>query len=907
MLEPDQNNQASLEVLREASDPRTAQDRLKRLASHRDERVREQVAGNPNAPTDALYRLCVRHPEAFLKNPVLELLILENPNLLVEMPEYARSSVLSCEDAPMVFLEWSEKWNEGLLAVLRNPNAPKALLERLADHAEERVAQAAKLHVNTGAEAERDPLAEAMNAMSKAALERDGEMIKDLFALEAVPVWALELLCQDSDAELRALAAAHPDAPPAVLERLAVDEEEPVRQRAVAHRNASGDWSERYRKLQMMEALEPERVEGLAGAGSWARKLAARHPNAPLALIVGLASDEDWRVREAVALNPQLPFDTLEALFNDSDRDVRAAAASHPKATVAQLERLAGDTDERVRQAIAAHPNAPQRLIEHLERAASNDPSLNAQELQVVQRYGEWGRQIAAAHPNADRDTLERLSRDEVWRVRQAVGHNPCTTPTILEGLAQDSDSDVRGAVAQNPSAPLHVLETLSLDAHNEVRKSVAQNPNASAAILERLGADDHWTVRQAVASHANAPDGTLVMLVRDADRDVRQALIERLALPEAVLEALFAGWPEPINLSTDRPNDLYRRALQLDPDLPDAFLASLAVGEEWARLLVARHANAPQSALEHLSSDNDWRVRQAVAQNSSAPWAVLARMLDDHDADVRTAVASHANVPQSALERLAHDAHTGVRTAVLAREDAPQAALETLAGDEEEEVRRRAQADPRVPRELVEGYARAEAQDTGLEPAALEALSLGGAWARGLAARHPNTPQNALVRLATDERWVVRQAVAGNSSAGATLLASMAADSDLDVRRSLAGHPNTPQDALETLLHDAEDGVRRAALGNPNLSAELRIARRRRAIGNCARAKEGLNRAIGLSHPDVPESELMKSRHLASGEWLERLALALNPTLPQAGIERLSRDGNRIVRAVAKSRLEKP
>ncbi len=895
----------------EASDSRTAPERLRRLASHGDQTVRHAVAANPNAPTDALYRLAVRHPDAFLKNPVLELLILENPNLLSEMPDYARSSLLACETVPVGFLEWAEKWNESLMAVLMNPNAPKEMVGRLVAHADERVANAARLHVNADghledSQLERDVMLTATEAMSKATLDRDTESIKDLFAVNAVPTWALEVLCGDSDVELRTLAASHPNAPLGVLEKLAVDEEESIRQRALAHQNAPRGWMARYGQLEKLDLnLEAATVERLAQAGSWARKLAARHPNAPLALILQCSTDDDWRVREAVAQNPHLPADTLERLSHDSDRDVRAAAAAHPNASIEQLERLTGDNDDRVRLAVAGHPKTPQALITSLERAASNDANLTAADLEAIAACGEWGRQIAAAHPNVAPDALERLSHDEIWRVRQAAGHNECADRTILERLSQDSDSDVRGAVAQNPNVPVGVLETLSLDTHNEVRKSVAQNPQAQAAMLERLGADEHWTVRQAVAAHPNTPDAALVALARDADRDVRQAIADRPHLLDGVLEVLFEDWFTMPQTSQIALESLYLRARAFDPELPAVFLEALAAGHDWARLLAAKHPSTPHETLENLAADDDWHVRQAVAQNKNAPQTVLARLLEDHDADVRTAVAEHLNTPSHALEKLAGDAHPGVRAVVLAREDVPQIALEQLAGDEEEEVRTRAQAHPRVPRALIEIYARAEALDTHLEPAALEALSGAGAWARGLAARHPNTPQSALDHLGKDERWTVRQAVAGNPNAGASLLMALVADSDLDVRRAVAAHPNTPQDALESLLNDAEDGVRRAALGNTNLESGLRASRRRGVLERCTRATEGLNRAIGLSHADTPETELLKSRNLQSPEWLERLALVLNPSLPHVGLDRLARDGNRIVRAVAKKRLE--
>ena len=491
---------------------------------------------------------------------------------------------------------------------------------------------------------------------------------------------------------------------------------------------------------------------------------------------------------------------------------------------------------------------------------------------------------------------------DESWRIRQAVARNPNTSEAVLHALSQDSDADVRSGVASNPATPQGILEQLSLDQHHEVRKSVAQRPATPAEILGRLAADDHWTVRQAVAAHANTPTIGLIALSQDNDRDVRQAVADRDQLPANVIRALFG------TLEAENPDALERAYQQVRTgqlDAPQDWIDRFAAIGEWARLMAARHPRCSVDTLHRLCQDDDWRVRQAVAHNPNTPLEVLKHLLEDMDADVRSAVAAHPNSDAPMLERLCTDAHVGVKQAILSRQDVPQLALERLCGDDEDELRAQAQAHPRVPAHVLETYQQLEAHSAELAPDLLERLALAGGWSRKLVARHPGAPSALLAQLAADEFWTVRQAVASNPAANSELLLGLASDADLDVRKAVASNPSTPQTALQVLLEDVDDTVKRTALGHHNLDPVMRERRRHAAIARCARSRESLNRMVGLSHPETPRSELMKQRNLQSAIWLERLALALNPNLPQIGLERLAGDAHQLVRAVAQSRLE--
>jgi hypothetical protein len=64
------------------------------------------VASNPNTPVETLLRLAGAYPEQFCANPALPLLLLENPNLLAEMPPARLRGLLRYANVPRDFLEW---------------------------------------------------------------------------------------------------------------------------------------------------------------------------------------------------------------------------------------------------------------------------------------------------------------------------------------------------------------------------------------------------------------------------------------------------------------------------------------------------------------------------------------------------------------------------------------------------------------------------------------------------------------------------------------------------------------------------------------------------------------------------------------------------------------------------------
>ena len=78
---------------------------LRELAGNKDKLTRQAVASNPNTNKDTLLKLASEFPQEFLDNPILDLLLLENPNLLGEMPQNSLISLLKEVNVPISFFK----------------------------------------------------------------------------------------------------------------------------------------------------------------------------------------------------------------------------------------------------------------------------------------------------------------------------------------------------------------------------------------------------------------------------------------------------------------------------------------------------------------------------------------------------------------------------------------------------------------------------------------------------------------------------------------------------------------------------------------------------------------------------------------------------------------------------------
>ena len=116
-----------------ARNPSASSDLLRELGSSKDTTTRKWVATNPNTPSDVLLSLAVQFPVQLLENPVFDLLLLENPNLISDMPLSSLGSVLKRENCPVGILTHAAVIDDERvqLALLQNANTPSEIIGRL--------------------------------------------------------------------------------------------------------------------------------------------------------------------------------------------------------------------------------------------------------------------------------------------------------------------------------------------------------------------------------------------------------------------------------------------------------------------------------------------------------------------------------------------------------------------------------------------------------------------------------------------------------------------------------------------------------------------------------------------------------------------------------------------------------
>ncbi|MEH2242596.1 hypothetical protein [Nostoc sp.] len=133
-----------------AAEPSTYPELLRELALSPDQKTRQSVAGNPNTPPNVLLKLGAEFPSQLLDNPVFPLLLLENLNLVAEIPLPSLRSILRQENVPVYILEQvADRADlEVQLGLVKNVQTPKEVLNRLTQSRHPQVVESARLQIN---------------------------------------------------------------------------------------------------------------------------------------------------------------------------------------------------------------------------------------------------------------------------------------------------------------------------------------------------------------------------------------------------------------------------------------------------------------------------------------------------------------------------------------------------------------------------------------------------------------------------------------------------------------------------------------------------------------------------------------------------------------------------------------
>ena len=114
---------------------------LSRLAVSEDRPTLRSVAGNPNTPSDVLFKLAPRFPRPFFRNPMFDWLMLEEPDRIFELGKGVIRNIIRLKDCPKSMIQWAvtHGGDAEMLAVIRRGDAPAEMLQAIAERSSGRV------------------------------------------------------------------------------------------------------------------------------------------------------------------------------------------------------------------------------------------------------------------------------------------------------------------------------------------------------------------------------------------------------------------------------------------------------------------------------------------------------------------------------------------------------------------------------------------------------------------------------------------------------------------------------------------------------------------------------------------------------------------------------------------------
>ena len=441
--------------------PTAAPDVLLAEAGSGNRIVRYAVAGHPNCPEGALWRLA-GDPDRGVRR-------------MVAAHTTSTPRVFAKLMAPGLCVDETYRWVAG------NPAAPPRVLGMIAESGDVPVAGVLLANPSTPLGAKRRLLRVASVADRRRAASLDGA--DERF---------LDVLSGDDCDSVRCAVASNPASSPATLMRLAAD---PLR---CVRRCVADNWD------------APGPVLTFLASDVDVAAFVAHNPNAPPAALRTVAAVEgrDRAVLAGVLRNVACPRDVV--------------ASVERRALTDDVLRLALLGNRYAPSVVFAPPSGGG--VADWARLVATNPACPPGLLAAAARGSRECRGNVAANVACPVTVQERLASDVDDRVRWRLATNPQCHADSFATLAGDVSAAVRGAVAAAP-APPGVLRSLACDGDDDVRDAVAANSKAPGDVLERFATSPRAGVRGLVAANPATPEGALAGLCGDVAAVVRGAV----------------------------------------------------------------------------------------------------------------------------------------------------------------------------------------------------------------------------------------------------------------------------------------------------------------------------------------------------------------------------------------------
>lgn len=663
-----------------AEDVSTDPELLQELARSQDKDIRRAVAANPNTPADALLKLGAEFPTQLVENPVFSLLLLENPNLVAEIPLPTLRSILKLDNVPQFILEQAaDKADvEVQLALANNIQTSKKVLERLTQSRDAQVAESARLHVNFAyelTEGYEEKAREVIQGNMTPAYRAESNSLYSVAVLAQIcpiPKYIIEYWVQDSSYEyLCTMLATSPATLPDVLRQLACHKNPRIRYEVARNPRVPTDT-----KLQLM--TDCEEIPGLGSV----RSALASNPDTPPTILESLAKENYSMVREKVAQNPNTPLSIIQELTMDKNGEVactaseiiklrqssyevldfsneskrianiletyqrpdwnknwsnRGHAASNPHTPIFLLEELAKDKEEMIRQGVASNPKTPINILEQLakddSRHVRNAIACNMRTpINIV--FKQLARDSWASRGIAARMSSQSYGSAEVDDILNILAEESASSITIiLQRLIQEGKEAARIYLARRVDLPADLLVQLARSSEYKVREAIAQNSSTPGEGLVYLADDKRLKIRLALAQNPNTPSIVIEELAKDSESSVRDKAMQNLNLSKDAIERIISG--KYVNdYLKENPDFLLQNSDSLTLVIKHYENSKFVI----VNYIILLQPQVSEKTLQEKTLSISWLERFAVAQNSMNSLEAIQKLTKDSNQLVRAA-----------------------------------------------------------------------------------------------------------------------------------------------------------------------------------------------------------------------------------------------------------------------------
>jgi hypothetical protein len=699
--------------------------------------------------------------------------------------------------------------------------------------------------------------------------------------------------------------AQNPQAPSAILEKLAGENVKEIRNLVKNHPNISET------AIAIINFIEGK-------------------PGTSIDLLEQLASDRRASVRQLVAAHPSTPVKVLENLAQDTDKYVSFKAASNPNATSTVLKFFVANDD--LARLVAADPLSESSLLGELfikarinkdvemQRAIASNPNTPTQ----------WLIELAYLFPE-EFFSNPAYDLSIVQNIKSNTAYDLSTLQRVNFNLLLKSHLLLKLVCASN--APTSFLEFAAGICETNIKRirndkyfghfSLEQQYSIKYLRMEigyisTFSFEDFWRWREIliiIASHQNTSIKKLFDLSTSGEDIVTELAQLRLDCPNDDMNFWdqVALNKEP-NFILFIPRRLMFKLVQL-PEISTNFLKAASELEKFPGILniIANHPKTPKEVLDKLAENNNSFIAEAAklhinyAGELESGWHDLAES-KIHESQMPTST-DHDEIIKLRLRQVGAAVYPSerVRVGLAINYNISHNSLDKLIDDRHPEVRAAALANPQLDSMLREKLATLENPNL----SSLDLLELANSEhtaVRAKVVQHPNVDGSILTKLA-DDKLIVRLAVAKHPKTPAEILTRFTKHPDRRLPLAVAQNPGAPKDLL--ILLATQPGERGGFQFNPlNLAAvkSLLIQEPEAAIpflDRCLKFPErpSFARFSVLMNPRIPSSFL--ARYYKSWFWPERYAIAQNPNTDRDIIEQLTQDPNSIVRAAARDSLK--